>query len=115
MTTQQDHIDELERALDRLTQQEEDLREELASAQLGQLENQVEGLQVQIRLGAMELRDKVEPIVGKVREQIAEARARVAGGSVPASDAITAVREGVEEAWRDVRSALSEARSSLRR
>lgn len=102
-------IADLEAHLEELESEEEKLRESLAKAQMEQWEGHLDDVQVQVRLGAMEVRDRLEPIVDQVRSQLSDARSRVEAGGETASDAAAAIRGGIEQAWKDMRAALTEA------
>jgi hypothetical protein len=107
--SQSQTIADLEAHIAELEHEEEQLRESLARTQMEQWEGHLDDLQVQVRLGAMEVRDRLDPIVDRVRGQVAEARSRVETGGETASEAAAAIRSGVEAAWRDMRAALAEA------
>jgi hypothetical protein len=70
---------------------------------------------VQLHLGGMEVRDRVEPILEQMRSQIADARRRVEDGATTASEAVRVIRTGLEQAWDDLQSAVSQARSIVTR
>ncbi|MCX7620854.1 MAG: hypothetical protein N2037_08445 [Acidimicrobiales bacterium] len=111
--TQDDRIATLEARIEELEAEQEKLREELARARLEQWEARADELEVQLHLGAMELRDRLEPIIESVRDQIAEARGRLEDGKFNATEVASALRSGIERAWEDLRSALREAKRTL--
>ena len=102
-------IADLEAHIEALETEEEQLREELARTQMEQWEGHLDDLEVQVHLGAMEVRDRLDPIVARVRGQLAEARSRMETGGETAADAASAIRSGIEAAWKDMRHALAEA------
>lgn len=106
-------IEDLERELDKVEQDERELREQLAQTQLEQWEQQIEDLEVQLHLAGMEVRDRAEPTVAKLRAEIGDTRSRISSGSTNAADAAEALRHGVQAAWTDLRKALVEARDAL--
>jgi chromosome segregation ATPase len=106
-------IEDLERELDKVEHEEQKLREQLAQTQLEQWEQQIEDLEVQLHLAAMDVRDRAEPTVANLRAQVAETRSRISSGSTNAADAAEALRHGVQAAWTDLRKALGEARDAL--
>jgi hypothetical protein len=103
----------LEKRIAELEQEQDRLRDALAEAQLEQWEGRVDDLEVQLHLGGMELRDRLEPIVQSIRDQLEETRSRVADGASSASEAAATIRDGVEKAWRDLRTALLEAKKTV--
>jgi hypothetical protein len=110
-----DAIDQLKARIDELEQQQDDLRESLARAQLEQWEGRLEDLELQAQLGGMELRDRIEPVLERGRGQLADARRTLESGTTTASEAAAAVRKGIEQAWSDLRAAFSDARDIVTR
>jgi hypothetical protein len=109
----QDDITKLQARIDELEAEQDQLRDTVARAQLEQWEGRIDDLEVQLHLGGMELRDRLEPIVQPIRDQLADTRRRIDDGAASASEAAAALRTGVEAAWEELRSALSEAKKSL--
>jgi hypothetical protein len=108
-------IDQLQRRIDDLEQEQDALRESVAQAQLEQWEGRLEDLEVQATLGGMELRDRIEPIIEQGRQQLAEARRALDGGASTASEAAAAARKGIEQAWADLRAAFADVREIVTR
>jgi hypothetical protein len=108
-------IKELRDRIDELEREQDDLRESVATVQLEQWEGRLEDLEVQARLGSMELRDRIEPILERGRSQLTEARTALNGGASTASEAAAAARAGIEQAWADLRSAFADVRDIVTR
>lgn len=109
--TDQQTIEELKARIDELEAEQGRLREELSRAQIDEWEGRLDDLGLQLHLGTMELRDRLDPIVEQARRQIADARARIEDGSETTADAVAALRTGFEQAWDDLRSAVNDAKS----
>jgi predicted nuclease with TOPRIM domain len=107
-------IAELERQLEELQAQHDDLRRQLTEARSDQWQARIEDLEVQAHLGAMEAQDTLDPLVEQLRNAWLEARQRFDSGASTASDVIDQLRDGFEQAGRDIRDALSEVRASVK-
>jgi hypothetical protein len=113
--TDTDRIVELERRLEEIRQQQEDLRRQLAEARSDQWQARIDDLDVQAHLGAMEAEDKLEPLIEQLRNKWLDARRQFDSGASTASDVIDQLRDGFEQAGRDIRDALSDVRASVKR
>jgi hypothetical protein len=109
--TDQQTIEELKARIDELESQQDRLRDDLSRAQMDEWEGRLDDVGLQMHLGTMELRDRLDPIVEQARRQIADARARIEDGSETTADAVAALRAGFEQAWDDLRSAVNDAKS----
>jgi hypothetical protein len=107
-------IVELERRIEELQQQQEDLRRQLAEARSDQWQARIDDLDVQAHLGAMEASDRLQPLLDKLRNQWLDARQQFDSGTSTASDVIDKLRDGFEQAGRDIRDAINSARESAR-
>jgi hypothetical protein len=104
-------IEELKARIDELESEQGKLRDDLSRAQMDEWEGRLDDVGLQVHLGTMDLRDRIDPILEQARNQIAEARSRIDDGSETTADAVAAIRGGFEQAWADLREALSDARS----
>ena len=108
-----DVVEQLKARIDQLEEQQESLRKRLAEVQLDQWQGRIDDLDVQAHLGASELRDRLEPIVKRAQDELATVREQMAAGTETASQATTAVRTGVEQAFDDLRTALRQAKDII--
>lgn len=113
--TDEPTIEALKARIDELEQEQQRLRDELSRAQLEEWQGRLDDVGLQLHLGTMELRDRLQPIVERIQQQLADARRKIDDGSSTAADAAAAIRSGVEEAWRDLREAIKDAKSIVNR
>jgi chromosome segregation ATPase len=109
MTMMTDEVAELRSEIDDLNAQLEELRGELLKAQVDQWEARIDALDVQLHLGSMDARDRVEPLVEQLRNRWLEAKAEVSESGSAAADALRVLLDGLESAMRDVRDAVVES------
>mgnify|MGYP001160620176 CR=1 FL=1 len=103
-------IDQLESRISDLTDELSDLRSQLAKAQLDQWQGRIEDLEVQLHLGAMETNDRLAPLVEQLRGRWLDARSQVDGATSTATEVIDSLRQGLEQAMRDIREAVLDAK-----
>lgn len=106
-------IARLEQQIDELRSKQDVLNHQLAQAQRDQWQNRIEDLEVQFHLGAMEANDRARSLLEELRRRWAEARAQVDGASSTASGVGETMRNGLESAVRDLRTALLESRARI--
>lgn len=111
--TEDTRIAELEARIAELSKEQADLRTQLARAQLDQWQGRIEDLEVQMRLGAMETSDRLAPLVEQLRDRWLDARAQVDGATSTAGEVVDSLREGLEQAMRDIRDAVFAARDQV--
>jgi hypothetical protein len=109
-----DQIVELERRIEELQQQQDDLRRQLAEARSDQWQARIDDLDVQAHLGAMEASDRLQPLLEKLRNQWLDARQSFENSTSIASDVIDQLRDGFEQAGRDIRDAINNIRDTAR-
>src|SRR5512146_3577748 len=112
MTTE-DRITQLEDQIHELHNQQVDLRQQLAKAQLDQWQGRIEDLEVQMHLGAVEASDKATAQMKKLRDRWADARRQFEENIKTASSVADTVRTGLEKAFADLRQALLESKHKL--
>lgn len=110
-----DRINRLEGEIERLEDQLKELRNQLANAELDRWRGRLDDLEVQARLGAMEADDKVSPLVEQARNRWLDAKAGLGDAVARAADVSSTLRDGLEQAYSDVRDAIVEARSGAKR
>ena len=109
-----DQIVELERRIEELQQQQGDLRRQLAEARSDQWQARIDDLDVQAHLGAMEASDRLQPLLEKLRNRWLDARKSFESSTSVASDVIDQLRDGFEQAGRDIRDAINNIRETAR-
>lgn len=112
MTTQ-DRIAQLEEQIHELSDQQADLRKQLAKAQLDQWQGRIEDLEVQMHLGALDASDKATAQMNKLRARWVDAKRQFEESIKTASGVADTVRAGLENAFDDLRKALLESKSKL--
>jgi len=108
-------VTQLEKRLDELEAEQASLRAELKQAQVDQWQGRVDDLEVQLHLGLLETADLLDPLLDALRNRWLDAREQIGEGSAAAGDSLVALREGVEQAMRDIRQAVDTARKSASR
>lgn len=114
MPEDQDRIDALEAALRRVQHEQDELRRALARAELDQWRGRIEDLEVQIDLGSKEARDRLQPLLTQLQNRWLDARRQFDQATSAAGDAFDQLQSGLEQAMRDIRSAVSSAASTAR-
>ncbi|WP_334141635.1 hypothetical protein [Rhabdothermincola sp.] len=99
----------LEDRVHQLEDQVRRLNEELLQGQLDDWKARIDQLEVQMRLGTMEARDEVRPLVEQLRNKWLDAKEQLDKAQSAAGDAFVTVREGVQRAVKDLGDALDEA------
>jgi chromosome segregation ATPase len=112
--TENQRIVDLERKIEDLERQHEELSRQLAEARSDQWQARIDDLDVQAHLGAMEAQDRLDPLIEQLRGAWLDARRRFDSGASTASDVIDQLRDGFEQAGRDIRDALNEVRESVK-
>lgn len=99
----------LEDRIHQLEQQVRRLNEEVLQGQLDDWKARIDQLEVQMRLGSMEARDEVRPLVEQLRNKWLDAREQLDKAQSAAGDAFASVRDGVKRAMSDLGDALDDA------
>jgi hypothetical protein len=106
IATMEDRIGGLERELDRM-------RQELSQARLEQWEGRIDDLEVQAHLGSMEINQRLEPIIETLRNRWLDAKEQLDNASSTANDVFTILRKGFEQSLRDLKDAVSNAKTTV--
>ncbi len=112
--SEQERIGGLEQQIEELKSQLADVRQRLINAEFDQWRGRIDDLEVQARLGAMSVQDRVMPVVEQLRDQWLDARERAGDGVDTASDVTGRLREGLENAFSELRSAVADAAHAVR-
>jgi hypothetical protein len=112
--TDQDRIGGLEAQIEDLKTQLSDVRRRLIDAEFDQWRGRIDDLELQAKLGSMGVEDRVMPVVEQLRDLWLDARERTGDGADTASEVAGRLREGVEGAYRELRSAVRDAASAAR-
>ncbi len=110
----EERVDGLEQQIDELKAQLQDLRRQLVEAELDQWRGRIDDLEVQARLGSMSVQDRLMPMVEELRNAWLDARERAGERAETASEVTGRLREGFERAMKELRSAVSDAASTVR-
>jgi prefoldin subunit 5 len=108
-------IAELEQRIEGLQREQAELRRQLAEARSDQWQARIDDLEVQAHLGAMEAEDRLSPLIDRLRSSWLDMRQRLDESTSTASDVIDQLRDGFEQASRDIRDALSDVRDSVKK
>jgi len=111
MTDPQD-IERLEKRIHDLETEQEGLRKQLAQAQIDQWEGRIDDLEVQVHLGTLEASDRIDPLVEALRNRWLDAREQVSRAPSTTGDVLDALRSGLEQAMRDIRTAILDAKDA---
>jgi hypothetical protein len=105
---------DLEARVADLEKQVSDLTNDLLKGQLEDWKARIDQLEVQARLGEMEARDQVSPIVDQLRNKWLDAKEQFDKTQSAAGDALATLRSGVRNAVDDLGDALDAAVAKLR-
>ena len=85
-------IDALKARIEQLEEEQDRLRQDLSRAQLDEWQGRLDDVGLQMHLATMDLRDKLQPIVERAQQELADARNRIDEGGSTASDAAAAIQ-----------------------
>lgn len=111
--TNPSEVGALEQRIRELEAEQDALRSQLARSELERWKERIDDLQVQIHLGTLELGDRVDPLMERLRNRWLDAKQQVDDGSSTAGDAFDAVRSGLDRAMSDLRAALLDAKAAV--
>jgi hypothetical protein len=103
----------LEERIEELEVQLEDLHHQLRRAELDQWQGRVDDVELQVHLASMDVREQLAPLMEALRNRWLDAREQLEINSETASDAVDALRSGLEQALRDIRDAVMQAKSTI--
>jgi chromosome segregation ATPase len=104
--TLEDRIDQLEAQLRRLN-------EDVLQGQLAEWKARIDQLEVQARLGGMEAREEVDPLLQRLRNRWLDAKEQFDKTQAAAGDAFASLRDGVKRAVDELGDALDDAVKKL--
>jgi hypothetical protein len=110
MTTE-DRVAVLEGKIDALQTKHAALRQHLTEAQLEQWHARIDDLEVQIHLASMAANDRLMPILDRLRAIWLDARTQLEGGTETATSIAETLHIRIDSAYRELRTAMIEARS----
>jgi len=108
-------VERLEQRIHELEAQQDALQRQLQKAQLEQWEGRIDDLEVQIHLGALELGDRLDPLLEALRNRWLDAKQALNDGAGSTGDAVDALRKGLDQAMHDVRTAILDAKDAATR
>ena len=92
-----------------------EVRQQLSEAELDQWRARIDDLEVHVHLGSLETRDLLAPLVEDLRNAWLDAREQTAKSASTASDAAGALRNGLDRAMDEIRTAVLQAKATVRR
>lgn len=110
-----DRISSLEGQIADLERQLGEMRRQLSEAELDQWRGRIDDLEVQAHLGSLDVRDRLNPLIEDLRNAWLDAREQLSDSTDTASEVVTTLRKGLEQAMGEIRSAVVEARSTARK
>lgn len=112
--TDKQRIEQLEARVKATEAQLDELRAELAKAELDQWRGRIDDLELQVRLGSMEADDRLAPLMERLRNAWLDARSTVLESTGVASEVTERIRTGLEEAMSDLRRTALDIRSTVK-
>ncbi len=106
LTMADKRITDIEDRIEALSTQIQELQGQLAELELDQWRGRIDDLEVQLHLGAMAGRDRLAPLVEKLRNSYLDARESVTSTASSAGDMSVRIRKGLEQAMNDIRKAV---------
>ena len=89
------------------------LRRQLSETELDQWRGRIDDLEVQVHLASLDTRDVLAPMIEDLRNAWLDAREMLSDSATTATDVAGTLRDGLEQAMADIRSAVLEARSRV--
>ena len=114
-TNDPERISGLEQQISDLEAQLTEVRQQLSEAGLEQWGARIDDLEVHVHLGSLETRDLLAPLVEDLRNAWLDAREQTAKSASTASDAAGALRNGLDRAMDEIRTAVLQAKATVRR
>lgn len=109
----EERIERLEAQIDKLQTKQAELHKQLAKAQMDQWQGRLEDLEVQMHLAAMDTNDRLAGLMDQLRGRWADARSQFEDAASTASSVADTLRTGLENAFREVRTALVETKNKV--
>ena len=114
-TNDPERISGLEQQISDLEAQLTEVRQQLSEAELDQWRARIDDLEVHVHLGSLETRDLLAPLVEDLRNAWLDAREQTARSASTASDAAGALRNGLDRAMDEIRTAVLQAKATVKR
>jgi chromosome segregation ATPase len=109
----EEKIAKLEGHIEELRSKQDELYRQLTQAQRDLWQGRIDDLEVQFHLGAMEASDRANELLTQLRHKWAEARSELDGASSTAGEIGATMRTGLENAVRDLRTALLDSKARI--
>jgi len=91
------------------------LRSELIQARVDQWEGRIDELELQVHLGSMEANDRLVDLIAELRSGLRTAKAQAQSAGSTTVDVLETIRDGLEQAMKDVRDSLIKAKETVSR
>lgn len=108
--TAEDRINELEAQITVLRARQDELKKQLAQAEVDRWQGRIDDLELQVHLGAMETSERVKTLLEQLRRRWAEAKAQYEVTSEAATEGAGAVGESFRKAFKDLKQAMIETK-----
>ncbi|AXT84915.1 hypothetical protein C6I20_06735 [Aeromicrobium sp. A1-2] len=112
MTTDE-RIAQLESRLNKLSEDHAAVTRQLAQAHVDQWQGRIDDLELQVHLGATEATDRLEALTSELQTRWSKARRQMEDASSTTSAVAETLRTGVENAYKELRTALLDSRKKL--
>ena len=112
MTTDE-RIAQLEKRLDKLSEDHAAVTRQLAQAHIDQWQGRIDDLELQVHLGTAEATDRIDALTSELQTRWSKARRQMEDASTTTSSVAETLRTGVENAYKDLRAALLDSRKKL--
>lgn len=113
VTMTDDRIPEIESQIGKLQAQQADLRKQLIKARIEYWQGRMDDLDIQMHTGAVETSGKLTAKMNQFRGTWAETKQQWEAATSTAASAGDTVHTGLENAYRELRDALLEAKNKL--
>lgn len=109
----EDRIQDLEAQISKLKAQQAELRKQLIKTQIEHWQGRIDDLEVQLHTGAVETSEKLTAKMDQLRSRWADTKEQWEAAVSTAASTKDTVRTGLDNAYRDLRQALLEAKNKL--
>ena len=108
-----DRIRKLEDELATLRTEQADLLRRQARFEVDVWQGRIDDLEIQVHLGAMEAGDRLQPLMDKLKVTWDDSRGQLAAAGATATSVAETLRDGLESAIADIRTALLESKQKV--
>lgn len=112
MTDQQHSVD-VDSRIAALETEVRNLRAQLAYARLEQWEGRIDDLELQMHLASMQANSRLTELIADLRRRWREAKHDAVNVTASTSEVLDRVRDGLEQAMREVRDAIAAAKDTV--